>query len=83
MAPGLLAAPLFFLVDDSAYTMCDVSRSLEDVVGGLGVRRRNCFRRTRPAPPIRAGVAAMTRLDQAYVLTGARAALKGRRAGGG
>lgn len=75
--------------DFSAYTMCDVSRPLEDIVDELEVCHRSCFRRTRLNPLIRAGVVAMTRPDQpnhpdqAYALTDAGAALKARRADGG
>ena len=81
VASGLLAAVLFFIVDDS--------RSLEDIVDELGVCHRSYFRRTRLNPLIRAGVVAMTRPDrpnhpdQAYALTDAGAALKARRADGG
>ncbi len=90
VALELLAAALFSIVDDSAYTICMyVTRSLEDVVDELRVRHPSYFRRTHLNPLIRAGVVAMTHPgrpnhpDQAYVLTDAGAALKARRAGGG
>ena len=68
--------------------LCDVPRSLADIVGELGVRHRGYFRRTHLNPLLRGGVLRMTHPDQpkhpdqAYVLTEAGAALKAHRAGG-
>ena len=68
--------------------LCDVPRSLADIVGELGIRHRGYFRRTHLNPLLRGGVLRMTHPDQpkhpdqAYVLTEAGAALKAHRAGG-
>ena len=68
---------------------CDMPRRLTEIMEALGVTGRNHFRRRHLNPLIRGGVLRMTRPDrpnhpdQAYVLTEAGAALKGRRAGGG
>ena len=77
------------VIIDSAYTVHDVSRYLEDVVGELEVRHRGYFRRTRLNPLLRGGVIRMIHPDQpnhpsqAYVLTEAGAALKAHRTGAG
>ena len=69
--------------------LCDVPRSLADIVGELGIRHRGYFRRTHLKPLLRGGVLRMTHPgqpkhpDQAYVLTEAGAVLKTHRAGGG
>ncbi len=69
--------------------LCDVPRSLADIVGELGVRHRGYFRRTHLNPLLRGGVLRMTHPDQpkhpdqAYVLTEAGTALKAHRVNGG
>ena len=69
--------------------LCDVPRRLTEIMVALGVTGRNHFKKRHLEPLVRGGVLRMTHPDrprhpdQAYVLTGAGAALKGRRAGGG
>ena len=69
--------------------LCDVPRSLADIVGELGIRHRGYFRRRHLTPLLRAGVLRMIHPDQpkhpdqAYVLTDAGVALKARRTGAG
>ena len=66
--------------------LCDAPRRLTEIMAALGVTGRNHFRKRHLDPLVRAGVLRMTHPDrprhpdQAYVLTGAGAALKGRRA---
>ena len=65
--------------------LCDAPRRLTEIMAALGVTGRNHFRKRHLDPLVRAGVLRMTHPDrprhpdQAYVLTDAGAALKGRR----
>ena len=64
---------------------CDVSRSVADMMGELGLTHRTFFRRNHLEPLVRGGVLRMTHPDQpnhpdqAYVLTEDGAKLKARR----
>ncbi len=75
-------------LDEAAWKVimfCDEPRSLTDILVELGFAHRTFFRRAHLEPLLRSGVLRMTRPykpnhpDQAYVLTEAGIALKGRR----
>ena len=69
--------------------LCDIPRTMAEVMGELGLSHRAFFRRAHLDPLLWGGVLRMTHPDrpnhphQAYVLTEAGAALKARHAGGG
>ncbi len=68
--------------------LCDVPRSMVDIMGELGLTHRTFFRRNHLEPLLTGGVLRMTHPgqpnhpDQAYVLTDAGVALKARRENG-
>ena len=85
------AAPLTELspIQWKIVALCDIPRTMAEVMGELGLSHRAFFRRAHLDPLLWGGVLRMTHPDrpnhphQAYVLTEAGAALKARHAGGG
>ena len=85
------AAPLTRLsaTQRKIVALCDVPRRLAEIMAALGVTGRDHFKKRHLDPLVRGGVLRMTHPDrpnhpdQAYVLTEAGAALKGRHADGG
>ena len=83
--------PALTALDETAWKiamLCDVPRSMAEIMDELGLTHRTFFRRTHLEPLLTAGVLRMVHPDrpnhpdQAYVLTEAGAALKARRVDG-